>query len=80
VNPASAWAITKRAVGFGCTSFASSLQCTPSNCVSNRDQRVTQWMSCTFDERGSSLNCSHESSSVFSTSPNTRSVQVLRSG
>ena len=49
VNPASACAIAKRAVGFGRTSFASSRQWTPSNCVSNFDQRVTQWMSCTFD-------------------------------
>src|SRR5207247_642105 len=53
--------------------------CTPSNRASKRDQRVTQWMSCTFSARGSSPNCSQESSSSFSTSPKTRNVHVARS-
>ena len=44
-------AIAKRALGSGRQSFASSRQWTPSNGVSKRLQRVTQWMSCTLLER-----------------------------
>src|SRR6476619_651728 len=41
VKPCSACARTKRALGLGRTSFASSRQCTPLNDVSNRLQRLT---------------------------------------
>ena len=79
MKPASACAIAKRAVGLGRASLASSRQWTPSKLVSNFDQRVTQWMSWTFEVRGSSRNCFHVSSTSFSTSPKTRSVQSARS-
>src|SRR6185437_12409319 len=45
---------------------------------SKRLQRVTQWMSCTFELRGSSLNACQSSSSSSSTSPCTRSDHVSR--
>ena len=52
VKPCSACATAKRAPGFGDTSFASSLQWTPLNVVSNRLQRVTQWMSTVISRLG----------------------------
>src|SRR5262249_16729095 len=63
----------------GSASFASSVQCTPLKVVSNRLQRVTQWMSTVTSRLGSSSNCSHVSVSGFSTSPDTLRVQVARS-
>jgi hypothetical protein len=58
VKPCSACASTKRALGFGRESFASSAQRTPSNEVSNRLQRVTQWMSVVISVRGNACSSS----------------------
>ena len=62
----------------GRQSFAISRHGTPSNAVSKRLQRVTQWMSWT-SRSGSSLNSSQASSSSSSTSPKTRNLQAARS-
>ena len=75
----SAQATAKRADGSGRASAASSRQWTPSNPVSNRLQRVTQWMSWTLLSLGSPVNCSHVSDISSSTSPKTRNVHVARS-
>ena len=58
VYPCSACATTKRAVGLGRASFASSLQRTPRKLVSNRLQRVTQWMSAVISVCGSACSSS----------------------
>src|SRR5829696_6773934 len=79
VKSCSECAIAKAADGRGRASLSSSRQCTPSKRASNRDQRVTQWMSCTFPPRGRRLNSSQLNSSSFSTSPKTRNVHVARS-
>ena len=79
VKPCSAWAIAKRALGFGRTSASSSRQWTPSKVMSNFDQRVTQWMSCVCSVLGSAFSSSQESVTGFSTSPKTSKSQVARS-
>jgi hypothetical protein len=79
VKSCSEWAIANRALGSGRQSFATSRQWTPSKAASKRLQRVTQWMSCTLPERGSSFSSAHVSSSSCSTSPVTRNVHVARS-
>jgi hypothetical protein len=58
VNPCSACATTKRALGFGLTSFASSRQRTPLKLVSKRLHRVTQWMSIVTSVCGNSCRSS----------------------
>src|SRR5215204_6481995 len=79
VKPCSACATTKRALGFGRTSLATSRQCTPTKRASKRLQRVTQWMSCTFSAFGSALSSSQLSVIGVSTSPKTRKSHVARS-
>src|SRR5438132_1508838 len=79
VKPCSAWAIAKRALGFGWHSFASSRQCTPLKRASKRLQRVTQWMSVVTSVAGSCRSSSKLSVSGSSTSPVNSSVQVARS-
>ena len=51
----------------------------PANVVSNRLQRVTQWMSCVTSTRGSSFSSCHVSVTGVSTSPETRKSQPARS-
>src|SRR5580765_6025345 len=79
VKPCSACAITNRALDFGDTSSASSLQWTPLKAVSKRLQRVTQWMSTVTSRLGSSRSCSHVRVRGCSTSPDTVKAQVARS-
>src|SRR5262245_43337272 len=79
VKPCSACATTKRPLGFGCTRSASVAQLTPRKLVSNRLQRVTQWMSIVTSFAGSALSSSQLSAIGFSTSPKTLKSQDARS-
>ncbi len=79
VKSCSACARTYRALDFGFTTFASSLQWTPLKLVSKRLQRVTQWMSVVISRVGSAVNSSQERVIGLSTSPKTLKSQVARS-
>jgi len=50
---------------------------TPSNRLSRRDQRVTQWMSQCTSVRGSARNSSQVHETSCSTRPKHRNVQVV---
>ena len=79
VKPCSACATTKRALGFGRTSLASSRQWTPRKRVSNRLQRVTQWMSSVISVARQRRELLPGQPTGSSTSPKTRKSQVARS-
>ena len=79
VKPDSACATANRAVGRCPTSGLRAAQGIPVNAVSNRLQRVTQWMSCVTSTVGSSFSSCHVNVTGVSTSPKTRKSQPARS-
>src|SRR5579872_438081 len=79
VYPNGPCATTKRAVGRTRATSKRYLVGTPVHCVSNFDQRVTQWISAVTARAGSARNCSHVNSCGLSTSPKTRKRQAVGS-
>ena len=79
VNPCSAWITANRADGFGTARLRTSLIETPSQLLSNRLQRVTQWMSECTCTRGRAWNSVQVQRCACSTSPSTRSSHFTRS-